>query len=1319
MGKELDFDKLKGSENFHTWKFAMQNFLALKGNSDCIVHRPTKAATSTEAAVEYTADTAVETDKGKLACAKAYLALGVDTSIYVHIQNCTTALDIWNCLHKLYEDKGLYRKIALLGNLLSNKLSDCDGMQDYVDKIVSAANKLRGVGFSVNDEWLGAILLSGLTEEFKPFIMGLEANGVGISGDLVTAKLLDCRDERDKNSAFLSKKPGKKWKKKQRKCFNCSSESHLANACNQPKEKKTEKSAKAAFMMGFLGANSKKEWYVDSGATRHMTPHNDLLENKNSEMDKITAANGAQIDVTGIGNGKVTFGDGDVKLKSLMHVPDLAVNLLSVSQIVENGNTVIFNSEGCSIYNDEKVRVLFCKVTSGVYRLNADDEKCFLVKNEASAFTWHRRLGHASYPIMKKMRAGAVDGVNFTDDTNEISNCETCSKGKQTKKSFKASETESTEILQLIHSDLMGPQNTRSLGHALYLLTFIDDYSRKVFVYFLKKKSETFGKFVEFKKYIEKQSGEKIKAIRTDGGGEYMSKEMENFLIRRGIKHEKTIPYTPQQNGVAERMNRSLTEKAKCFLFDADLPKSYWAEAISMAAYVINRTPCRRLANKEIKTPEEFFTGKRCDLSDLKLFGSKVMVLRPRQTRSKWDENTTKMVFVGYDDCVKGLRCVNTSNRKIIVSRNVKFFEQKVSKNKVCYFSDSDEETDTDYESASSVENIDGETEKTVNANQLNASEVDSNKNQLNTNDSNSNENQLNPSESDQNIDAEDDTRNITSDDLINDPTFNTRANTDNGTRSSSRSRTPFRPYQMGHFAFLVEPCNEIEPNSVIEAKRGENSEKWIAAMNEEIEAHKSNGTWVLSELPSGRKAITAKWVFKVKASGTENERFKARLVARGYAQVHGIDYYETFSPVVRHTSLRIMFALGIKNGMQIYQMDAVTAFLQSELQETIYMKQPECYSDGSDRVCLLKKSIYGLKQAGRQWNIKLNTVLEKFNLKRSKFDPCVHINNNLTLIIAVYVDDLLIFYKHENELNELKVFLNASLKMKEIGEAKECIGIQITKTFEVIELSQQKYIEQILKRFNMLDCKATKTPGNPNEKLSAKMVSDENDLTGKVPYQELIGSLLYVAQITRPDIAFCVNNVSRFNSKHSEEHWDAALHILRYLKGTSNYVLSFNKNEKRDVHAYSDADYASETDKRRSCTGFVVKLADAAISWHSKRQEIVAVSSTEAEYIALSTTVKETLWISQFIHELTNIDMQPVQIYCDNTSTIKLAKTDAYRERTKHIDVRFHHIRDNIEKRQIAIDFISTQDMVADVLTKALSGTKTKQFAESMGLKY
>lgn len=341
-------------------------------------------------------------------------------------------------------------------------------------------------------------------------------------------------------------------------------------------------------------------------------------------------------------------------------------------------------------------------------------------------------------------------------------------------------------------------------------------------------------------------------------------------------------------------MNRTLTAKAKCFLFDADLPKSYWAEAISMAAYIVNRSPCTRLSDRILRTPEEVFTEKRCDLSDLKLFGSKVMVLRPKQTRSKWDKNSTKMVFVGYDDRVKGYRCVNTSNRKVIVSRNVKFLETESNKNKVHYSMDSSEEENTEQIDESDTESED-----------LNETIVDS---ASAVSENNDEMNEITEMESDKVNDLHE----------IKPAKITVR-------RASSRNRTPFQPFQMGHFAFIVELCSEIEPNNVTEAKKSVNSEKWLIAMDDKIEAHKINGTWMLTDLPSGRKAITAKWVFKVKAVDTINERFKARVVARGYAQVPGIDYDETFSPVVRHTSLRILFALAIRGEMNIFQMDAIT----------------------------------------------------------------------------------------------------------------------------------------------------------------------------------------------------------------------------------------------------------------------------------------------------------------------------------------------------------------------------------------------------------
>lgn len=509
MGKDFDLKKLAGSDNYHTWQYAMTNFLALKGLSNCIKHRPNKPAAGTAPEIVYADDVAIETDTGKIDQAKGHIVLAIDESIYVHVQKCETALGVWNCLKKLYEDKGLYRKIALLSGLLSNKLDESNGMQDYVDKIASAANKLSGIGFPVNDEWLGAILLSGLTDVYRPFILGLEANGSELSGDLIMSKLLDSiGTASDQNIALMSKHRRGRGAVKKRKCFNCGSYKHLANSCDQPKREKpnktSDKSAKAAFTMGLLSASEcKEEWYLDSGATKHMTPHGDLLNSTKPVTDTITTANGGQVQVHGIGNGNFTFNDGDITVSNVLHVPDLAVNLLSISQIAKNGNEIVFNSDGCTVFNSDGKMVLFSKETNGIYKIKTDSLKCLLTEKESSVLVWHRKLGHASYGRMKETRDGAVLGVKFTGDNSEILNCEICAKAKQTKQPFKPSESKSNDILELIHSDLMGPMPTLSIGKKKYVLTFIDDYSRKVFVFFLHQKTETFNKFTAFKKYIE------------------------------------------------------------------------------------------------------------------------------------------------------------------------------------------------------------------------------------------------------------------------------------------------------------------------------------------------------------------------------------------------------------------------------------------------------------------------------------------------------------------------------------------------------------------------------------------------------------------------------------------------------------------------------------------------------------------------------------------------------------------------------------------------------------------------------------------------
>lgn len=1010
-------------------------------------------------------------------------------------------------------------------------------------------------------------------------------------------------------------------------------------------------------------------------------------------MTEIKAANGGVMKVNGMGKTTLKINHNEIEVSDILHVPSLSVNLLSVGKIVELGNTVTFNkNNGCTITNAKNEVIANCKYDNGIYKLNENRSVCMLTNENNNALLWHRRLGHINLQCLKKMRDGGVIGINFIDDGADIKKCETCAQAKQTRNPFTASDNKSSGILQLIHSDLCGPMEKQSIGHARYILTFIDDFSKKVFPYFLKSKSEVLQTLIEFKKFIELQTESKIKAIRTDNGGEYCSAEFDRFCRDNGIQHQLTTAYTPQQNGVAERMNRTLIEKAKCLLFDAELPTTYWAEATNMAAHLINRTIC----SSHGKTPNEKFYNQRVDISDLKIFGSPVMVHVNKQKRKKWDKKSIKMIFVGYDRDIKGYRCIDKNTRKIIVSRDVIFHETSP---KSIINVDIDEEN---VENSTPHDELRGESSINITPD-TSINKIDSISNNTNDsvefgtpNSSNHEETMIEPDETDDAEYIPDE--NIDMNDLAN---------------PSRELRPRARPFQLNLALF-------IEPSTVKEALRGENADEWQGAMEEEMASHRSNNTWSLVEIPAGRKPIQAKWVFKTKRNDNgEIVRHKARLVAKGCAQKHGIDYNETFSPVVRYASIRFLMALAIKNGYKIHQMDAITAFLQGDLEEEIFMSQPEGYRDGTNRVCRLNKAVYGLKQAGRQWNLRLDEALKHFGLNRSKTDPCIYYDDGLETIIAIYVDDFLIFYRENGNLEKLKCFLNQTFKMKDLGAAQSCLGIRIQQSKNCIKLDQTNYIMEILERFGMSNCKPVGTPTDTSQKLSINMVNDQNNLVGKIPFQEAVGSLLHLTQGTRPDIAFAVNDVSRFNGNHSNEHWQAVKRIFRYLKGTTDHKLIYQVNGNPNMHAFSDADWGSEVDDRRSCSGYVLKMSNAAISWASKRQSIVALSSTEAEYIALSSAVREVIWMRQLAQEVDEKFNGPTIINCDNQSSIRLAESEAYRPRTKHIDIRHHHTREKIEDKTISIEFCPTANMTADSLTKAVTREKTEFCTNQMGLNF
>jgi hypothetical protein len=519
----------------------------------------------------------------------------------------------------------------------------------------------------------------------------------------------------------------------------------------------------------------------------------------------------------------------------------------------------------------------------------------------------------------------------------------------------------------------------------------------------------------------------------------------------------------------------------------------------------------------------------------------------------------------------------------------------------------------------------------------------------------------------------------------------------------------------------------DTDPTSLADALSRPDGARWQAAVAEELASMKTNKVYELTELPPGRKAIGCKYVFKIKrnADGTV-ERYKARLVAKGFHQKQGVDFSETFAPVAKYQSIRAVLALAAAQGYPVHQMDVKTAFLNGELEEEIYMQQPEgTVAAGQEHlVWRLCKSLYGLKQAPRMWYKKLDEYLQELAFHRSEADHSVYVQRDTArgsvVIIAVYVDDLVIT-GHEAQVLAIKSALASKFDMKDLGEVHWLLGIEVERKRNLYQLSQRKYITDMLEAYGMADCRPVSTPADPHVQLTSDMSpksDEERRAMAGVPYRNAVGSLMYVMVGTRPDIAAAVSAVSRYMSDPGPQHWTAVKRILRYLRGTADWALCLGGTDRGvQLSGYCDADWAGDLDERRSTPGYTFSLGRGSISWASKKQPTVALSSTEAEYMAASNAAREAVWLRQLLTELGFAPVAPTVIQCDNQGALALVKNPVKHARTKHIDVQHHFIRELVEQGKVALEYCPTDRMVADVLTKPLHRDKHLACCASLGL--
>lgn len=1318
--------QLIGRANYMDWKFAMKMNLIKRDLWD------------------YVDGTTVDTAKD--AKALSYIVEGVSETIFNDIRDLSSGKEAWKVLGDTYEDKGITRKVSVIKELVNTRYSDCRDMADYLHRAISAYQELKTTGVKPDEELIAGIILANLPDRFEPLIMALKNCGEVITVDNVKNRLLAEGNktiaDNGRDSAFVNKRFEGKGSFKG-KCFRCNLFGHKSSECTKaPRYQKGENKfnkkgsgsnakGKEAYVAEIYVANTNPNpniWYMDSCASFHMTPHKELIDNyKNASIPHIKTGSSV-IEVEGVGNVAFSLNRNgekvNVTFSNVLYVPKLTANLLSIKYLNKNFEMVsTFTGEKCSVYKGNHLVATGTGVGDHLYSLDLYEEITFISMQTVTNELLHQRLGHLSEGGMMRLK-DMVEGFTFN---GKLLDCVSCIKGKMHRQPFpKGKAKRAKELLGIVHTDLCGPMSVSSIGGSRYFISFIDDLSRMTFVYFLKNKSEVFETFKTFQVYVERQTGKPIKVLRSDNGTEYVNSVMDSYLESKGIQHQKSIPYTPEQMGVAERNNRTLVERARSMLVDAHLDRIYWAEAVKTATHCKNLSPTIAVSGM---TPYEKWNGDRPDIGYLRVFGCRAFMHIPKQKRSKWDIKADELMLVGYCEDRKGYRLINPTTFKIVNARDVHFLENKMYhqtvSNESNFYDDSlfsgsvvpktsasDTEDDIigdqnneigaineDFESDHS-EIIDHESTDAVNHDQEGGNTIDI-------------QNNVNLPELTR------PSREIRRPDHYQD--FDTNGMPDLQMPNLNR---------MCFVKALAAMTDDIhsEPKTIDEALNGVDSDHWKDSIAETISGHIKNKTWEIVDCPTGKNIVDCKWVFKVKNnSDGQIERYKTRLVAKGFSQIEGIDYNETFSPVVRYVTLRVLLAYAAIYDWEIDQMDAVMAFVQGTLSEEIYMKVPdgitEYYQENLDgKVLKLHKALDGLKQSGRLWYQLLEKGLVEMGFKQSSFDSCAFIKTNLKkelVIITIYVDDLLIFSNSIKLKKWVKEQLMKRFEMKDLGTASYCLGIKIERDRKngSISLNQTQYLENTLNRYNMQECHAVTIPLDPNQKLSKGNCKEPK--MANVPYQAAVGSLLYAAQATRPDITYAVNFICQFCNDPQKPHWAAVKRIMRYLRGSTACTLSYSRQNGSDIVGYCDSNYGGDVGDRRSTTGYTFLIGGGAVSWCSKRQPTVATSTTEAEYMALSAAAKEAMWLRKIQGDIGLSSMSPIVVYCDNNGAVNLSKNSVYHGRTKHIDIQHHFVRDSVKLGHIVVQSVSTSTMISDYLTKAVPRQKHEMCARAMGLAY
>ncbi|KAK1647072.1 hypothetical protein QYE76_064877 [Lolium multiflorum] len=984
-----------------------------------------------------------------------------------------------------------------------------------------------------------------------------------------------------------------------------------------------------------------------------------LVKKKKEDEVTMRVGNGSKVDVI-VGTLPLHLPSGLVlSLNNCYFVPALSMNIISGSCLMQDGYSFKSENNGCSIFMNnifygrapQKNGLFLLDLDSSDTHIHNIDAKRIKL-NDNSTYMWHCRLGHIGVKRMKKLH---TDGLLESLDFESLDRCEACLMGKMTKTPFSGMMERATDLLEIIHTDVCGPMSVASRGGYRYVLTFTDDLSRYGYIYFMKHKSETFEKFKEFQSEVENQRNKKIKFLRSDRGGEYLSYEFGMHLKKCGILSQLTPPGTPQRNGVSERRNRTLLDMVRSMMSLTDLPLSFWSYALETAAFTLNRAPSKSVET----TPYELWFNKKPKLSFLKVWGCEAYVKKLQP--DKLEPKAEKCIFIGYPKETIGYTFYHKSEGKIFVAKNGTFLEKEFLTKEVTgrkvELDEIDESILVDQSSAVPEVVPVPPTPATEEAN---------------------------------------DNDHETSNEETTEP------------RRSTRERATPDWYDPCLNVMIVDN-NDEDPATYEEAMMSPDSNKWQEAMKSEIGSMYDNKVWTLVDLPDSRKAVENKWIFKRKTDADGNITvYKARLVAKGFRQIQGVDYDETFSPVAKLKSVRILLAIAAFFDYEIWQMDVKTAFLNGDIEEELYMRSiyglKQASRSWNRRFDKVIKD-FGFIQCHGEACIYKKVSGSSVAFLILYVDDILLIGNDIELLSSVkgYLNNSFSM----KDLGEasyilgIKIYRDRSRRL--IGLSQSTYLDKILKKFRMDE-SKKGFLPML--------------PGKVLSKTQGPATAEERERMSNIPYASAVGSIMYAMLCTRPDIAHAVSLTSRYQSDPGMEHWTAVKNILKYLKRTKDMFLCYGGDQELVVNGYTDASWNTDPDDSKSQSGYVFILNGAAVSWASSKQCTVAKSSTEyiAASEASSEAVWMKRFIVELGVVPSALD--PLIIYCDNMGAIANAQEPRSHKRLKHIKLRYHSIREYIEDGEVKICKVHTDLNVADPLTKALPRAKHDQHQNAMGVR-